>query len=128
MREAQDYFHSQKRQSNAIYATPFNYSNYKFKDGVEANFADWYNDLNVSERSKYGTYLGRDSKAWGSAWNQLMNSLKSGQQYADKNLGILLQGTFETQPQQFRDLGDGNYLIIDSITYSGQGTVYNPKS
>ena len=128
MREAQDYFHSQKRQSNAIYATPFNYSNYKFKDGVEANFADWYNDLNVSERSKYGTYLGRDSKAWGSAWNQLMNSLKSGQQYADKNLGILLQGTFETQPQQFRDLGDGNYLIMDSITDSGQGTVYNPKS
>lgn len=128
MKEAQDYFHSQKRQSNAIYATPFNYSNHKFKEGVEANFADWYNDLNASERLKYGTHLGRDSKAWGSAWNQLMNSLKSGQQYTDKNLGVLLQGTFETQPQQFRDLGDGNYLIMDSITDSGQGTVYNPNS
>ena len=128
MKEAQDYFHSQKRQSNAIYATPFNYSNHKFKEGVEANFADWYNDLNASERSKYGTHLGRDSKAWAGAWNQLMNSLKSGQQYTDKNLGMLLQGTFETQPQQFRDLGDGNYLIMDSITDSGQGTVYNPNS
>lgn len=128
MKEAQDYFHSQKRQSNAIYATPFNYSNHKFKEGVEANFADWYNDLNASERSKYGTHLGRDSKAWAGAWNQLMNSLKSSQQYTDKNLGMLLQGTFETQPQQFRDLGDGNYLIMDSITDSGQGTVYNPNS
>lgn len=128
MKEAQDYFHSQKRQSNAIYATPFDYSNYQFKSGMNANFANWYNDLNAEEQLQYGTHLGRSTKAWGGAWSQLMNALKSGQQYTDKNLGVLLQGTFETQPQQFRDLGDGNYLIMDSITDNGQGTVYNPNS
>lgn len=128
MKEAQDYFYSQKRQSNAMYAKPFDYSTHKFKKNTEANFENWYNDLNAKEQLQYGTHLGRSTKAWGNAWSTLMNSLKTGQQYTDKNLGVLLQGTFETQPQQFRDLGDGNYLIMDSVTDQGQGTVYNPNS
>lgn len=123
----EDYAYGSKRESNPVYYSPFDYSSHNF-DGKEANFRNWYADLNSSEQSKYGTYLGTDSQKWNNAWTSYINSLKGGNAYTDKNLGVLLQGTFETQGQQFVDLGDGNYLIKDSVTDDGQGTVYNPKS
>ena len=123
----EDYAYGSKRESNPVYYSPFDYSSHNF-DGKEANFRNWYADLNSSEQSKYGTYLGTDSQKWHNAWTSYINSLKGGNAYTDKNLGVLLQGTFETQGQQFVDLGDGNYLIKDSVTDDGQGTVYNPTS
>ena len=125
--EYEDYAYSQKRESNPLYHSPFNYSNHNF-DGKEANFRNWYGDLNASEQVKYGTYLGTDNAAWDKAWKTYTDSLRSGSTYSDKNLGVLLQGTFETNPHGFIDLGDGYYLIRDSVTDSGQGTVYNPKN
>lgn len=127
LNEYEDYAYSQKRESNPLYHSPFDYSNYNF-NGKEANFRNWYGDLNASEQVKYGTYLGIDNAAWDKAWRTYTNSLKNGSTYSDKNLGILLQGTFESNPHGFIDLGDGHYLIRDSVTDSGQGTIYNPKS
>jgi hypothetical protein len=89
---------------------------------------NWYGDLNAKEQANYGTYLGRDNQKWKNAWTAYTNSLKNGTTYSDKNLGVLLQGTFESQPHAFIDLGDGKYLINDSITASGQGTVYDPAT
>lgn len=125
--EYEDYAYSQKRESNPLYHSPFDYSSHNF-DGKDANFRNWYGDLNATERVKYGTYLGTDNAAWDKAWKTYTNSLRSGSTYSDKNLGVLLQGTFESNPQGFIDLGDGHYLIRDSVTDSGQGTVYNPKN
>ena len=127
MDEYENYAYGKKRESNPIYYSPFDYSAHNF-DGKTANFRNWYADLNSQEQSKYGTYLGTDEQKWHNAWTSYTNSLKGGNAYTDKNLGVLLQGTFETQGQQFVDLGDGNYLIKDSVTDDGQGTVYNPKS
>ena len=110
-----------------IYRKGFNYSNYDF-NGSEANFDNWYGDLNAKEQQKYGTYLGRDAEKWGNAWVSFTNSRKDGTDYADQNLGILLQRTFESNPHQFIDLGDGTYLIKDTINNNAQGTIYDPKS
>ena len=127
MDEFEDYSYGKRRESNPLYYTPFDYSVHNF-DGKEANFRNWYADLNNQEQTKYGTYLGTDNQKWHNAWTSYINSLKGGNAYTDKNLGVLLQGTFESQGHQFVDLGDGNYLIKDSVTDDGQGTVYNPKS
>lgn len=127
MDEYEDYSYGKRRESNPLYYTPFDYSAHNF-DGKTANFRNWYADLNSSEQSKYGTYLGTDNQKWHNAWTSYISSLKGGNAYTDKNLGILLQGTFESQGHQFVDLGDGNYLIKDSVTDDGQGTVYNPTS
>lgn len=97
--------------------------------GYDGDFSiDWYGDLNQAQRNEWGTYLGRDNQAWGNAWANLITALKSGKAYSDKNAGILLQGTFKNQPHAFIDLGDGKYLIRDSVTDYGQGTVYDPNS
>ena len=125
--EFEEYAYSNKRESNPLYHSPYDYSNHKF-DGKDATFRNWYGDLNASEQTKYGTYLGIDNTAWDKAWTSYTNSLKGGTAYSDGNLGILLQGTFESNPHNFIDLGDGHYLIKDSVTDTGQGTVYNPKS
>lgn len=125
--EYEDYAYSQKRESNPLYHSPFDYSSHNF-NGKEANFRNWYGNLNAAEQVKYGTYLGTDNGAWDKAWRTYTDSLRNGSTYSDKNLGILLQGTFESNPHGFIDLGDGNYLIRDSVTDSGQGTIYNPKT
>lgn len=127
MDEYEDYAYKSRKESNPIYYTPFDYSSHNF-DGKVANFRNWYADLNPEEQKSYGTYLGTDNQAWSNAWTSYINSLHNGSTYPDKNLGILLQGTFESQGHQFVDLGDGNYLIKDSVTDDGQGIVYNPKS
>ena len=125
--EFEDYAYSSKRASNPFYYQPFDLSTHNF-NGKESNFRNWYADLNAAEQLKYGTYLGTDSQKWSNAWASYISSLKGGSAYTDKNLGILLQGTFASNPQQFLALGDGNYLIKDSVTDDGQGTVYNPQS
>lgn len=127
MDEFEDLAFSSKRKSNPLYYKPFDYSTHNF-NGKEANFMNWYGDLNSSQQSQYGTYLGRDNQKWNDAWVSYTNSLKGGPAYTDKNLGILLQGTFANQPNGFIDLGDGKYLIRESVTNNGQGTVYDPKS
>jgi hypothetical protein len=88
MKEAEDYFYSRKRSSN-----PFYYKPYDFSEEHES-FEDWYNDLSKKERLEHGTYLGNDNQAWKNAWVNYMNALKTGSTYNDKNLGILLQGTY----------------------------------
>ena len=127
LKEFEDYAYSQKRTSNPLYHRPFDYSTHEF-NGKNANFMNWYADLNREQQSQYGTYLGRDSQKWKNAWDSYTQALRGGQAYNDKNLGMLLQGTFESQPNGFIDLGDGKYLIRESMTDSGQGTVYDPKS
>lgn len=127
MDEFEDLAFNSKRESNPLYYRPFDYSTHNF-NGKEANFMNWYGDLNASQQRQYGTYLGRDNQKWNDAWVSYTNSLKGGPAYNDKNLGILLQGTFASQPNGFIDLGDGKYLIRESVTDNGQGTVYDPKS
>lgn len=122
MKEAEDYFYSRKRSSN-----PFYYKPYDFSEEHES-FEDWYNNLSKKEQLEYGTYLGNDNQAWKNAWVNYMNALKTGSTYNDKNLGILLQGTYSNQPHGFIGLSDGSFLIKDSITDDGQGTVYNPNT
>lgn len=118
MDEFENLAYDSKRADNPIY--------YK---GYDGDFSmDWYGNLNTSQQSEYGTYLGRDNQAWTNAWTNLMNSLKSGRAYSDKNAGVLLQGTFLNQNHGFIDLGDGKYLIRDSVTDNGQGTVYDPNT
>ena len=118
MDEFENLAYDNRRPDNPIY--------YK---GYDGDFSmDWYGDLNAAQQSEYGTYLGRDNQAWTKAWTDLMNSLKSGRAYSDKNAGVLLQGTFLAQNHGFIDLGDGKYLIRDSVTDNGQGTVYDPKT
>lgn len=127
LREWEDYAFSQKRPDSAIYYAPFDYSTHDFQ-GKQSNFMNWYGDLNGDQQAAYGTYLGRDNQKWLAAWNQYTEALRTGQEYSDKNKSILLQGTFENQPHGFIDLGNGRWLIRDSISENGQGTVYDPKS
>lgn len=109
------------------YYNPFDYSTYKFKKNVPANFRNWYYDANAKELANHGTFLKTDQD-WSNAWNNLMTSFKMGTQYNDKNINVLLQGTFENAPNGFIDLGNGAYLIKESVTDSGLGTIYDPKS
>lgn len=127
LREFEDYAYGQRRNTGPVYYAPFDYSGHDFQ-GKEANFRNWYGDLSESERSKYGTYLGTDNEKWNNAWISFTDALKNGSAYEDKNAGILLQGALEKQPHLFIQLNDGKYLIRDSITDSGQGTVYDPSS
>lgn len=118
MDEFENFAYDNRRPNTPIY--------YK---GYDGDFSmDWYGDLNATQQPEYGTYLGRDNQAWTKAWTNLMNSLKSGRSYSDKNAGVLLQGTFLNQNHGFIDLGDGKYLIRDSVTDNGQGTVYDPNT
>lgn len=127
LKEWEDFAYSQKRTSTPVYYRPFDYSNHDF-NGKETNFINWYGDLNKDQKSNYGTYLGRDVSKWSNAWSNYTSAIRSGQNYDDGHVGVLLQGTFESQPNGFIDLGDGKYLIRDSVTDQGQGTVYDPKS
>lgn len=130
MREYEDYARSRRRTSAPKYYRPFDYSNHDF-NGKTANFENWYGNLNVNEQEPYGTYLGASpehNETWRNAWVNFTNSLKQGITYSDANAGVLLQGTFENQPHGFTELGDGTYLINDSITDDGQGTIYDPRN
>lgn len=119
----EDYAHSQK--GNGLKATQ--YAPYVYS-GNHQSFEDWYGDLNKNQQQQYGTYLGKDAVLWDKHWKNLTESLRSNEAYTDKNAGVLLQGTFETQPQLFTDLGNGKYLINQSISDSGQGYTYNPTT
>jgi hypothetical protein len=57
-----------------------------------------------------------------------MEILKNNGTYDDKNKGVILQRYFENAPNGFTDLGDGTYLINDSINNTGIGYIYDPKS
>lgn len=127
MDEFEEFAYNSKRNSNPLYYKPVDYSMHEF-NGKEANFMNWYADLNASQQQPYGTYLARDDQKWANAWTAYTTSLKGGPAYFDKNIGILLQRAFEDQPHGFINLGDGKYLIAESVTDSGQGTVYDPKS
>ena len=89
---------------------------------------NYYSDLNAQERANLGTYLGTDNQVWDNAWQNLMNSFKTGTTYSDANKSILLQRFFEDAPNGFTDLGDGTYLINDSVNDRGQGYIYDPRS
>ena len=119
----EDYAHSQK--GNGLKATQ--YAPYAYSGNYQS-FEDWYGDLNKNQQQQYGTYLGKDAVLWDKHWKNLTESLRSNKAYTDKNAGVLLQGTFETQPQLFTDLGNGKYLINQSISDSGQGYTYNPTT
>ncbi len=110
------------------YAEPYDYTNnYSFREGITPSFKAWYQSANEQELSEYGTFL-KSNEEWTTAWKKLMDCFKTGTEYEDKNKGILLQRTFEEFPNAFIDLNNGFYLIKDSITSNGLGTVYEPKS
>lgn len=128
MKEAQDYFLEGYSQEKGQYYAPVNYSNHTFADGVTPNFMSYYADLNANERGKHGTYLGTDSNTWNNAYQTLMNSLRTGEKYTDKNAGIILQRYFEDARNGFTDLGNGSFLINESVGDKGQAYAYDPKS
>lgn len=105
-------------------------SNFNFADeNAAANWLQWYRDMNDNMKPTYGTYLGDDLNAWNNAWKNLMVSFKDpSKKYEDLNAGIVLQGGFYDNPNRFIDLGNGYYLIKDSITDSGYGVAYRPSS
>ena len=128
LKTAQDEFLNNFVNDKGNYYTPLDYSSYKFRDGVTKSFMNYYSDLNPQQQQNHGTYLGTDNQVWANAWNKLMDSLKTGVEYSDKNKGILLQRYFEDAPNGFTDLGNGTYLINESINDKGTGYVYDPRS
>lgn len=128
LKTAQDEFLNNFVNDKGNYYTPLDYSSYKFRDGVTKSFMNYYSDLNPQQQQNHGTYLGTDNQVWANAWNKMMDSLKTGVEYSDKNKGILLQRYFEDAPNGFTDLGNGTYLINESINDKGTGYVYDPKS
>lgn len=128
LQSMQDELLNDYTKDKGAYYSPVDYSTYTFRDGVSQNFMNYYSDLNAQERANLGTYLGTDNQVWANAWQNLMNSFKTGTTYADANKGILLQRFFEDAPNGFTDLGDGTYLINDSVNDRGQGYIYDPRS
>ena len=124
----QDELLNSHTKDKGVYYSPVDYSTYSFKNGVSQNFMNYYSDLNAQERANLGTYLGTDNQVWDNAWQKLMNSFKMGTTYSDANKSILLQRFFEDAPNGFTDLGDGTYLINDSVNDKGQGYIYDPRS
>jgi hypothetical protein len=57
-----------------------------------------------------------------------MESMRNGTPYADKNKEILLQRYFEDARNGFTELGDGTWLINDSIGNTGYAYTYDPES
>ena len=51
---------------------------------------NYYSDLNDDQKSQYGTNLGTTNESWDRAYQQLMESMRNGTPYADKNKEILL--------------------------------------
>lgn len=121
LKEWEDHAYQSRRESTPIYYRPI-----ELAEGID--FRQWYGDLNEQQRQEHGTYLGKDNVAWNNAWKNFTNSLKGGAAYNDKNIAILLQGALYKQPHLFLDLGNNQYLIKDSMTEDGQGTVYDAKS
>lgn len=128
LKNAQDEFLKNYEIGKGEYLTPINYSKHKFKEGVTPSFMDYYTDLSVSDRTKHGTYLGDDNQTWDNAYQSLMKSLREGTEYSDKNKGILLQRYFEDARNGFTDLGDGTWLVNESVGDTGTAYVYDPKS
>lgn len=129
LRAMQDELLNEYVEAEGVYYQPINYKSiYKFKDGVDQTFMNYYSDLNSQERADLGTYLENDNQAWNNAWENLMNSLRTGTTYSDANKRILLQRFFEDAPNGFTDLGDGTYLINQSINDKGQVYIYDPRS
>lgn len=126
LKEWEDYAYANRKSTSPVQYRPYDYTSAGFSD-----FQSWYGDLNQKERLNYGTYLGASPESnttWNNTWNSYIKSLHGGDPYTDANLRILLQGTFENQNHLFTDLGDGSYLINDSVTETGQGSTYNPKT
>ena len=129
MKSAQDTFLNAYTPDKGFYLqNTIDYSNHDFGEGVTPSFMKYYADLNDKERSQFGTYLGTDSSAWDKAYQTLMNSLRTGTEYTDANKGIILQRYFEDAPNGFTDVGNGLYLINESVNDMGQVYVYDPNS
>ena len=116
------------QKDKGTYYNVIDYSSHPFKEGVTPSFMNYYSDLNADQRSQYGTDLGITNESWDRAYQQLMESMRNGTPYADKNKEILLQRYFENAPNGFTDLGDGTYLINDSVGNTGYAYRYDPKS
>lgn len=116
------------QEDKGSYYNVVDYSSHPFKEGVTHSFMNYYSDLNANERAQYGTYLGTSNESWDRAYQQLMESMRNGTPYTDKNKEILLQRYFEDAPNGFTDLGDGTYLINDSVGNTGYAYIYDPKS
>lgn len=128
LKAQQDIFLNDYQEQKGNYYQPINYSDHKFGEGVTPSFMNYYSDLNANERSKYGTYLGTDNQNWQTAYDALMKSLREGTEYSDKNKGIILQRYFEDARNGFTDLGDGTWLINESLGDKGTAYIYDPRS
>ncbi len=115
-------------QQKGNYYQPINYQDYKFGEGVTPSFMNYYSNLNAQDKQKHGTYLGTDNQTWQTAYDLLMKSLREDTEYSDKNKGVILQRYFEDARNGFTDLGDGTWLINESIGDGGTAFVYDPKS
>ena len=128
LKAQQDIFLNDYQEQKGNYYKPINYQDYKFGKGVTPSFMNYYTDLNANERSKHGTYLGDDNQTWQTAYDALMKSLRDGTEYSDKNKGIILQRYFEDARNGFTDLGDGTWLVNESLGDKGTAYIYDPKS
>lgn len=129
MKSAQDTFLNAYTPEQGFYLeNTLDLKSRKWDEGVTPTFMAYYSDLNEEERKKVGTYLGNDKNAWNKAYQTLMNTLKTGTVYDDANKGVLMQRMFEDQPNGFTDVGNGLYLVNDSVNETGQAYVYDPQS
>lgn len=128
MKKAQDAFLNNYKEEKGSYLNFVDYTNHNFGEGVTPSFMNYYADLNKDKQKLYGTYLGTSSQSWDKAYQTLMQSLRDGTAYNDNNKGIILQRYFEDAPNGFTDVGNGLYLVNESINDIGEGYVYDPKS
>lgn len=120
LRQAQDDFLNAYTKETGAYYTPG-------KTG-DKEFMEWYGSLNDKDRAKYGTYLFDDNNKWQKAYQDLMSSFKGGSAYTDSNRGVVLQRHFQESPNAFWDIGNGSYLMYDSIGDKGTVYTYDPRS
>lgn len=128
MKKAQDAFLNNYKEEKGSYLNFADYTNHNFGEGVTPSFMNYYADLNKDQQKPYGTYLGTSSESWDKAYQTLMQSLRDSTAYTDNNKGIILQRYFEDAPNGFTDVGDGLYLVNESINDMGEGYVYDPVS
>lgn len=131
LRQAQDDFLNAYTVTAGSYYKPHDYSTHEFAEGVTPSFMNYYTSLTGNNRNQFGTYIGSDENAWNKAYQGLMTSFKGGEAYntsTNPEARIVLQRFFENAPNGFTDLGNGTYLINDSLSDTGAIHIYDPKS
>lgn len=128
LKEWQDKLLNEYTPEAGVYYQPIDYSQHQFKEGVTPSFMNYYSDLNDAQKEGLGTWLGTDNQTWQNAYSQLMQSFRDGTPYTDDNKRIVLQRFFQDAKNGFTDLGNGSWLINESLNDRGVVYTYDPTT